>query len=104
MEQQRHVVVATVRNRLQAEVLTGELKRRGIDAVIEEVGGLERRGPKVHIVEVAESQLEEARRVVVELSGRGAPVGLLDPRRLLPAFLALIALIALIAWLVDLFV
>ncbi len=102
MEEERRVVVATVRNRLQAEVLAGELRRSGIDARVEEVG--EGRGTRVHIVEVTESQLEEARRVVSRLTGRGAAVGMPDLRRLVPAILVLIALIALIAWLVDLFV
>jgi len=104
MDTPRRVVVATVRSRLQAEVLTSELARRGIAAEFEEIRGPGRLGPHPSIVRVAEPQLEQARRVVAALTGLGAPVAMLNIRRLVPAILALAALIAVIVWIVDLFV
>ena len=104
MEPPRRVVLATVRTRLQAEVMVSELAGRGISAEYEEMTGPRRGGPHVAIVRVAESQLEQAREVVAGLTGRGRPQSLLDIRRLVPAILILAALIAAISWIVDLFV
>jgi hypothetical protein len=104
MEPTRLVVLTTVRNRLQAEVITSELARRGIDAAFEEIKGPRERGSHPSIVKVAEPQLEQAREVVAGLTGRGAPAAMLDLRRLIPAILILVALIAVISWIVDLFV
>ena len=104
MEPPRRVVLATVRNRLQAEVMTSELARRGIRAECEELTEPRRREPHLSIIRVAEPQLDQAREVVAGLTGPGKLRELLDVRRLIPAILVLAAIIAAISWVADLFV
>ncbi len=98
------VVVATVRNRLQAELLTNEMRRQGIAAEAEEIGAGSRFGPRLSVIRVPRPDQVAAGEVVAGLTGRNAPLAMLDPRRLIPAILAIAALLALINWLVDLVV
>jgi len=104
MESPRYIVVATVRNRLQAEVLTKELARRGIGAEVEEISGPRQLGPRLSAVRVPESQFERARQAVAEITGREKPGALLSMGRLVFAILFMAVLIAAIAWIVDLVV